>query len=80
VFYVSGSEVIGVGEHKLHARVLSLLGSCPAESHLIIGNDADLSSRPRQPWCRSARRYCLHAAACSLAAALPQTELTASTS
>ena len=42
VFYVSGPEVIGEGEHKLHARVLSLLGSCPAESHLIIGNDADL--------------------------------------
>jgi 5'-3' exonuclease len=42
VFYVSGPEVVGEGEHKLHARVLSLLGSRPAESHLIIGNDADL--------------------------------------
>lgn len=42
VFYVSGPEVIGEGEHKLHARVLALLGSCPLDSHLIIGNDADL--------------------------------------
>ena len=42
VFYVSGPEVVGEGEHKLHARVLSLLGSRPSESHLIIGNDADL--------------------------------------
>eukprot|EP01044_Picomonas_judraskeda_P000507 COSAG03_NODE_22_length_20538_cov_27.667286_9_plen_283_part_00 len=42
VFYVSGPEVVGEGEHKLHARVLSLLGSRPSDSHLIIGNDADL--------------------------------------
>ena len=42
VFYVSGPEVYGEGEHKLHVRVLSLLRDRPAETHLIIGNDADL--------------------------------------
>ena len=42
VFYVSGPEVYGEGEHKLHVRVLSLLREKPAETHLIIGNDADL--------------------------------------
>ena len=42
LFVVSGPDVPGEGEHKLHRRVLSLLLDKPHESHLIVGNDADL--------------------------------------